>query len=230
MGVGQCAGQTVTVLADRDFSLGPKEIGPVGSGALLAQPDRLEFVGIGRRAARIVVADPDGVVQSTSPDIVNVHQQIYKAMPRPDGSVWVVASGPHAFAAGYGAVDVPGIAALTTQRALSASGSRGDASFIQMDLYTPDGKRVDSARVGGPFETVPRPIGVWDDGIVFRSLSRALLMSVSHGQTKEVASAAMPEVRRTLSLTTPDGKVIVIERESGRYVVADSPVMQISGL
>jgi hypothetical protein len=99
-GVGPCPGQTVTVTADREFDLGSKKIGPVGSGAWLAQPDRLVFVGIGQRAVQIVVATPDGVVQSTSPNIANVYEQIYKATPRPDGNVWVVANGPLAFAGG----------------------------------------------------------------------------------------------------------------------------------
>jgi hypothetical protein len=43
-------------------------------------------------------------------------------------------------------------------------------------------------------------------------------------------SAPVPAVRRKISLITAGGKVIVIERESGRYVIGNSPVMQIAGL
>lgn len=224
-------GQVRTVTADLEFDLGSKNMGRVGRGALLAQRDRLVFVEIGERAARIKLATPDGVIQSISPDIVNVHEQIYKAMPLPDGNVWIVASGPHAFGEGYGVIaDTPGAAPLTLPRPVSASGLRGDNSYVQLDLYTPGGKRLDSARIEGTIMSQERPIGVWSDGVVFWSVSRTVVASVSHGQVREIASAPLTTIRGSISLTTPQGKVIVIERSSGRYAIGDSPVMQLARL
>jgi hypothetical protein len=216
LGAGIALGRTIEIPADRDFNLGSQKIRPAVGGALLAQAEQLVFTQIGESQARIIVATPDGVIRSMSPAIVNVHEQIYRALPRADGKVWLASRNPRRLA-----------------DSLPALGFGAESQFIQLDLYTPAGELVDSARIVGPvtpFTSLPDPIGVWNHGIAFRAIDRAMLASVRGGNVQEVASFPEPEVFRGAWRITPEGKVVIIQLTSGRYQIGNSPVMQIPGV
>jgi hypothetical protein len=87
-----------------------------------------------------------------------VHEQIYSALPRPDGSVWLISSGLYRFP--ESPVALPGNPVSTHAE-----------NYNELDLYSPAGDHLGSLRLLAEVAGSESPIAAANDQLALRNTS-----------------------------------------------------------
>jgi hypothetical protein len=169
----------------------------------------LTLVRISENGVLLTSADLDGRILHSRADLASVHDQIYAALPRPDGSVWLVSGGPY--------------------RLLDAGG--GGTLRNDLDLYSAAGKHIESLRLLAFVGGAESPIAAGNDELVLRSAGSPRFPpqnqvihfgTVLRGQFQERARVRlMPPVRGAIATIAGNGELLLIDKKSGDIVVVD---------
>jgi hypothetical protein len=100
-----------------------------------ATPNGLTLVTISYNHVSLTSADLDGRILHSKSDLASVNAQAYAALPRRDGSVWLVSYGPYNFT---GTVTTDPIGGRATTRI---------ESYNDLGLYSPSGEHLGSLRL-----------------------------------------------------------------------------------
>lgn len=156
-------------------------------------------------------ADLDGRVLHVKSDLASVRAQIYEALVLPDGSFWLVASGPYHLSNNFG----------------GSIGSWPSAPFFnQLDRYSPTGAHLSAVRLPAPTGASESPIGAVGDLLVLRDAlgvnktsrqSEPIRFgSAAGGQFKESTLVRLaPPVLGAIPVLTSNGNLLLIDKTSG---------------
>lgn len=215
--------------AEFDLNAGSKahHLGRIVRSSFAATPNGLTWVTIGEKAS-LTSADLDGRILHSRSDLASVNAQIYAALPRQDGSVWLVSSGPHNLFDNFATGDF----AIGPLAPPAGRASTPVAPYNQMDLYSPAGARLTSLRLLTPVDTWEKPLAAANDQLVLLSTTHAGFTSpqselirfgtVTGGQFKERTLVRLaPPVNFAFALLASNGDLLLINRTSGSMVVID---------
>jgi len=219
--------QPLSPAAEFDLNPKPHHFGRAARIYFVATPNGLTLAMIGDNNVFLVSADPDGRILHSRSDLASVHAQIYAALPRPDGSVWLLSSSPYhllePFAAGTGF----GVADVSPGRAPAGRGSSTTTNYNQLDLYTPAGEHLAFLRL---LANAAAPIAAGDDRLILRSTGApgfrlpqtVYFGTVVDNQFKEKTQVRIePPVIGAIPVLTSNGDLLLIDKDTGNMVVID---------
>jgi hypothetical protein len=134
--------QTLSPAAEFDLNAKPHRFGRATRSYFTATSTGLTLVVIGDNSVLLVSADPDGRILHSRSDLASVNAQTYAALPRPDGSVWLLSSSPYRMLELFGVEPGVGIGDASSGRPPSGRGSSEAHNYNQMDLYSPAGEHL----------------------------------------------------------------------------------------
>jgi hypothetical protein len=187
-----------------------------------ATPNGLTLVTIEENQVSLVSADLDGHILHSKSDLASVNAQIYEALPLPDGSVWLVASGPY---------NLRNSSAGGPYRTAQFNRGPSSPSFTQLDLYSPAGEHLSALRLLSPAGGWENPIAAAAHLLVLRG-NVGLITSqqpelihfgtVAGEQFKESALVSLaPPVLGAIPVLTSNGNLLLIDKTSGSVVTVD---------
>jgi hypothetical protein len=222
------AAQPLSPAAEFDLNAKPHLFGRAIRTYFVASPNGLTFVVIGDNNVLLVSADPDGRILHSRSDLASVHAQINAALPRPDGSVWLLSSSPYPMLEPFGVGTGLGIGDASPVRPPAGRGSSETLNYNQMDLYSPAGEHLAFLRV---LANVASPIAAGNDQLVLRStgapgfpITPQVLRfgTVADNQFKERTQVRLePPVNGAIPVLSPNGDLLLINKASGTMVVID---------
>jgi hypothetical protein len=185
-----------------------------------ATPSELTFVSIGENAVMFDSADLAGRILYSTSRLASVHAQIYAALPRSDGSVWLVSAGPHKWVDGPAVGDMGG-----------APFARPD-SFNELDLYSRSGRHLEALRLLSPAGGSASPIAADNDQLVLRSAASARFGppqsqfirfgKAVNGEFKERTAVRLePAILGAIPILAENGSLLLIGKTSGTMEVID---------
>lgn len=212
------AAQTQSLSPTAEFNLNANaKPGHILRSFLIATPDGLTFLAIGDKQVSLTSASLDGRILHSQPDLAAVNQQIFQAVPRPDGSIWVAYGGPYTLAGEFG---------------LPMRPATPNNEFV---LFSRAGQQLKSLRMLVPNWRSESLIaaGVDDDEVVLRSATHAGSLSAQEqmlhfgsvgadGQLHERAQVKLqPVVSGAIAVLRSDGVLLLISKNTGNIVVVD---------
>ncbi len=182
---------------------------------LSATPTGLTLVTIGENFAALTSADPNGRILHARSDLASVHAQIYGALPRPDGNVWLLSAGPNQ---AFGAYTELGNA--LPSRPVTGKFHSGPENYTDMDLYTPAGEHLEHLRLLRPVV----PLAAGNDEIVLRVYPGQILYFgiAANGQFQKKTEVRLdPPVRFAFATMASNGEILLMDRQSGDMLIVD---------
>ncbi len=186
----------------------------------MANASGLTLLTINEEVVSLIAADLDGRIIHSRSDIASVHAQIYAALPRPDGSVWIVSAGPQAFG---------GMSPIGNARPVG--GTNNPTYYQQLDLYSRSGEHRESLRIVNLVLGSEVPLAATDDELVlstggaphFRSPDQFIRFgTVEAGRFKERTQVRLtPPIYGAIPVITQDGDLLLVNKRSGNMAVID---------
>jgi hypothetical protein len=189
-----------------------------------AAPSGLTLVLIGENYTLLTSADLDGHIRHSRSDLAAVRAQIDGALLRPDGSVWLVSTGPYDLTTNFGGTPIASNMGRIAPRT---------PLFDDLDLYNPAGEHVTSFRLLSPDWLSESPIAASGDEIVLRSSAHAVGLAVSQseilhfgtvagGQFHERAQVPVsPPAFGAIPLLASNGDLLLVQKASGAILAID---------
>lgn len=227
LAAGFALGQPVSPASEFDLVAKPHRFGRNARVYFVATPNGLTLAMIGdSNNVLLVSADPDGRILHSKSDLASVHAQIYAALPRPDGSVWLLSSSPDRMLDPFGVETGFGVADASP-RPPEGRGSSTGPNFNQLDLYSPAGDHLAFLRLLA-FAAIPVAAG--NNRLILRSTSppgfktpdTIYFGTVVDNQFKETSQVRLePPVTGAIPILASNGDLLLIDRDSGNMVVID---------
>jgi hypothetical protein len=217
--------QPLSPAAEFDLNMGvkPHHFSKYARSFIAVTSQGMTLVTIDENHVSLTSADLDGRVLSSKTDLASVNTEIYSALPRPDGSVWLLSGGPHRLSQDFSVVSDLG-SASPASHTMNLRASGATTNYTQMDLYNPAGEHLAAARLLAFVAGAEVPIAAAKDEVVLRTQDihgsgpQTLFHfgTIADGKFSERTQVkVVPPVAGGLSLIATSGDFVLINRVSG---------------
>jgi hypothetical protein len=184
------------------------------------------FLNIGDNNIVLTSADADGKNSRTRSDLASANAHIDNAIPRPDGTFWLVSSGPYH---PYQTFGFPGLqsSALPAPSIKGRSSTDSAAYYNDLDLYDSAGKHLESVRLLSPAGGFDAPLAASGDQLVLLSAVKSQSQLLRFGTIVNQKFQESARVRLDspiigkLPILTVSGELVLIDRKNGTMMIVD---------
>jgi hypothetical protein len=191
------------------------------------------FLNIGDSNIVLTSAGPDGKNPHTRSDLASANAHIDNAIPRPDGSFWLISSGPYH---PYQSSGFPGLQnnALPAPSVTGRNSTGSPAYYNDLDLYDSAGKHLESVRLLSQVGGIDTPLVASGDQLVLLSAVRSQSQLLRFGTVVNQKFQEYTQVQLEspvigdLPILTVTGELVLIDRKNGTIVIVDPKTRGVS--